>query len=210
MTRGAIGFRIDHQDKIAYSHSDSYPDGLGREALRFCREMVLFDTEEGDKEAVRALALVGENDKPTPEHIATARMYNVINLGVGKESVDDYYCLLREAQHDPGMYLRLGFMIDYHHFLANSLFCEWAYIINLDERVLEVYRGFQTTESEVKGRYREELEGLVQKINSERGNDIGPYYSVSLIAELPFDDLPSSDGPFEKWLVEKGYLPKQE
>lgn len=33
-------------------------------------------------------------------------------------------------------------MIDDSEFLNDSLFCEWTYIINLDNEQFEVYRGF--------------------------------------------------------------------
>jgi len=34
-------------------------------------------------------------------------------------------------------------MLNYNDFIKNSLFCEWAYIINLDSKELEIYKGFQ-------------------------------------------------------------------
>lgn len=36
-------------------------------------------------------------------------------------------------------------MIDSSHFLLDSLYCEWGYILNLDTKMLEVWRGWQTT-----------------------------------------------------------------
>lgn len=41
---------------------------------------------------------------------------------------------------------------DYHEFLYNSLFCEYAYIINLDTRKLEFYTG-SNRNPEANGRY---------------------------------------------------------
>lgn len=41
---------------------------------------------------------------------------------------------------------------EYSDFLANSLFCEYAYIINLDDNVLEFYTGFNQN-PDGKGRY---------------------------------------------------------
>jgi hypothetical protein len=69
-------------------------------------------------------------------------------------------------------------MIDSKGFLSDSLFCEWAYIINLDKEVLEVYEGFQEEESDnrFKGDYAKEKYKNV-KLNCEisfaliRGSD---------------------------------------
>ena len=61
-------------------------------------------------------------------------------------------------------------------FLYNSLYCEWAYIINLDTNELEIYRGIN--EEKPKGRF------------SEVPKNVNGYYAVSLIEILPFDKLP--------------------
>ena len=59
---------------------------------------------------------------------------------------DDWYCLLRHAQGDLNVYKNgLRYMIDNHDFIKDSLFCEYAYIINLDTKRLEFYVGFQKT-----------------------------------------------------------------
>ncbi len=56
-----------------------------------------------------------------------------------------WYKLLREAQGKMDVYLtgELRYMIDGIEFIKDSLFCEWAYIINLDNNTLEVWKGFQ-------------------------------------------------------------------
>ena len=61
-------------------------------------------------------------------------------------------------------------------FLYNSLFCEWAYIINLDKNKFEVYKGMN--EKKPEGRF------------SEVPKNVNGYYAVSLIEIFPFDKLP--------------------
>lgn len=68
-------------------------------------------------------------------------------------------------------------MIDSHEFLADSLFCEWAYIINLDNYSFEVHRGFNKSPDEA-GRYS----GL--QIENSDG-----YHGVKLISEIPLVNL---------------------
>lgn len=83
--------------------------------------------------------------------------------------------------------LDAGVMIDSAGFLADSLFCEWAYVINLDDCVLEVYRGFQS-EPHSKGRYAAPSGCSVYYLPARDGCSV--YHPVALVASLPLDDLP--------------------
>ena len=80
--------------------------------------------------------------------------------------------MLREAQGDLTPYLKgLKYMVDNKTFLTDSLFCEYAYIINLDTGKLEFYTGFNK-DPKAFGRYA----------NAE-ANDMG-YVGVVLKAEF--------------------------
>ena len=79
-------------------------------------------------------------------------------------------------------------MIDSRNFLKNSLFCEWAYIINLTEKQLEVYKGFQSVNNT--NRYMLNKEELKARRKDSSGDD---YYNCALIAAFNLDDLPSEE-----------------
>ena len=64
-------------------------------------------------------------------------------------------------------------------FIRDSLFCEWGYILNLDEGVLEVYQGFQKSPHD-NGRY------------SDTEASSSGYYGSALIVTFPLDNLPSA------------------
>ena len=64
---------------------------------------------------------------------------------------------------------------DYKSFLYDSLFCEYAYIINLDDNVVEFYRGFNKS-PEGEGRYA-----------STTVDDEKRYYGVVLKQEIPLE-----------------------
>lgn len=134
-TRGAIGFRLNGKNKVTYNHFDSYPASLGQNVLQFCRE-----TDDWDKvkEQVEAIRLVQRLSVPTNQDIELCKEF--ADLGVSNSSLHDWYCLLRKAQGDLAAYLKVGVMIDSEQFLQDGLFCEWHYIINLDDMVLEIYK----------------------------------------------------------------------
>ena len=146
-TRGAYGFCKNGELKVTYNHFDSYPEGLGQDILDFIHGTSI---EEMNK-MCDDLQLIDEKIPPTEEQIQKCRDAGSIDLGVSNQSVTDWYCLLRNCQGDLAMNCKVGMMSDDKDFLQDSLFCEYAYIINLDDNVLEVYRGFQQTPP--KGRF---------------------------------------------------------
>lgn len=68
---------------------------------------------------------------------------------------------------------------DVHRFLTDSLFCEYAYLINLDSNKLEVYVGFNLNPN-APGRYAK---------NTFYKDEEKVYYGVKLVEELNLSDL---------------------
>jgi hypothetical protein len=66
----------------------------------------------------------------------------------------DMYSLLRGLQGNIGMMLERGIMTEHNDFIKDSLFCEWAYILNVDDKTFEIYRGFQSSPPKA-GRYKD-------------------------------------------------------
>lgn len=174
-TRGFVGFVADGTEKIAYNHSDSYPDGLGLGVLHWLRGVSDMDSL---RSAVVSLRLVGEVDSPTAEDIERLKPWT--NLNVGDRSEDSWYCLLRETQGNPGEMLAAGYIEDAGEFPADSLFAEWGYIVDADAQTFEVYRGFQK-QAHDKGRF------------ASRDHRTGDYYPVALIASFPLKELPTDE-----------------
>lgn len=150
-TRGAYGFIIDGTTKVSYNHSDSYPEWLGQRVL----EALSGHTLEGLKARARAIRLVPDTEKN--------------------------YWRLRDFQGDMAALLdgRCQEMIDNSEFLADSLFCEWAYLVNLDTEELEVYRGFNENPN-APGRY------AALRVPDSR------FYGVALVQTFPLDELPEN------------------
>jgi hypothetical protein len=171
-TRGVYGYRIDGEDKVTYNHYDSYPDVLGARILSYASRMGF----QRMREVAQRVVLVDGNETVEKEMIERYKFY--ADLNVADCRYDSWYCLLRNTQSNLYPYHRnLEHMIDSHEFLADSLFCEWAYIINLDVKSVEVYRGFNKNPEEA-GRYA----GL--QIEKSEG-----YHGVKLISEVPLLNL---------------------
>lgn len=137
-TRGLYGFRKNGIDKVTYNHYDSYPSYLGNIMATFCKNTSIKEMND----IFDAIILVNENEKPTKKQIEECIKYYDSTVSTG--DINEWYCLLRDAQGNPNVYKDgLRYMIDSQNFIQDSLFCEYAYIINLDTNCLEFWLGFQ-------------------------------------------------------------------
>jgi len=139
-TRGLCGFRYKEKDYLTYNHFDSYPDGLGLNILNEIRAMDF----EKLKARVSKIEFVDTAVKPTfEEQLNIPKEF--WDLTVSKGIAEDWYCLLRKSQGTIEPYYNgtLKYMIDSASFIKDGLYCEWAYVVNLDTMKFEVWRGFQ-------------------------------------------------------------------
>jgi hypothetical protein len=173
-TRGAWGFVLAGSEKIMYNHYDSYPRGLGQTVLDWLREQIT--DEIALRERVEKLTVVPDRE-PTPAEQRRFAKYSDSMVSTGR----DWYALLRHTQGNMDATLEAGLFEDGSKFPLDSLFCEWAYIIDLDMRQFEVYEGFRT-EPTTDGRW---------KGQREAGNR--EYHAIQLVASYSFDELPELD-----------------
>jgi hypothetical protein len=181
-TRGFMGVVVDQQVKLTYNHFDSYPAGLGLDVLHYMRG-VPNEEIEITRSLAKLLAPVPETD---PTDTDVKRLETWTDLHVGSRTPDgrpSWYQLLRRTQGDIGAVLAAGLYEDAGEFAADSLFCEWGYLIDLDAETFEVYEGFQRAPHE-KGRFA----GLPQRAYAH-----GEFHPVALVASWPFDQLPEDD-----------------
>ena len=177
-TRGLWGFYKNGITKATYNHFDSYPEGLGNNILKFIDETC----NEQLNGVFNKIVMVDENKKPSKKHIEKYSKY--LDLNVSNQTNEDWYCLLRNTQGNPFVYLdEVDHMTDGQDFIHNSLFCEYAYIINLDENVLEFYTGFnKIPQSKEENRYFNE---------DDKPNDMG-YVTCKIALKIPFEDIKKS------------------
>lgn len=187
-TRGAIAFVVDGVEKISYNHFDSYPDGLGLTMLEWLQSAA--KDPAGLRKQAQDLRMVSEDAEPTPEEIAA--FYDRYGWSAtahgGTADLREnqkWYDLLHELQGKPGEILRAGISPDAASFPLDSLFCEWAYVVDLDgDGQFEVYEGFQHSPHD-KGRFADRPETV--------HGTVGSYYPVALVASWPLAQLPDKD-----------------
>ena len=178
-TRGAFGVVVDGETKIGYNQYDSYPEHGGVENLMWLRSVIENDNEDVVRHKALSCQLVDDNDTPTDEDIA--KLSKVTNLEVSERSTDVWYCLTRETHGSIEKMLDCGYILNSRSFGYDSLFCEWAYVVDFDNRQFEVYKGFNKGKA-TKGRW---MDGDV-----DPNNGYGP---VQLIALYHFDSLPTDE-----------------
>ena len=191
-TRGLYGIRKNGVDKTTYNHYDSYPDGLGRDIIKFA----VTHTVEQISTLYDHIEMINEEKLPTSEQIALCKKYANPDFSVSNQSPYDWYCLTRGLQGDLQrayfMVLNCGitYMMDGRDFILDSLYCEYAYIINLDTGNLEYFMGFQH--------------------KPQRGNRYGTettykeYYPCKLVAKYPLAEIESIDKVVESMNRKRG------
>jgi hypothetical protein len=107
------------------------------------------------------------------------------NPNADEHPIRDWYWLLRSLQGEQILYEiekgNVKHMIDDHRFTRDSLFCEWAYVIDLDDMVLRVYKGFQKVAP---------AEKTVLPPDINRWKQDEGYYPVKMLYAYSLDELP--------------------
>lgn len=186
-TRHLIAVKKNDRYGIAqYGQFDGYPSGHGVKVLEFARSM---DRDAfGAKVAATRFLTDSEIEalwvacgaKPGEEFVS---MEVSEKFGEAHPQMDRCtgWRILQMVNDEPeGIELR-----DSLSFAADSLFCEYAYVIDLDAGTFEVFKGFNKDESAVAERFKH----LPHK-HDGRGKK---YFAVTLLKSWPLVALPSDD-----------------
>ena len=136
-TRSATGFVLeDGTEKVSYSQYDGDPDCTGVAVLDFIHQY----SDEEIKAIAERIQLVKHTDKPTEEQKQHCREQGTIDLTVGEQTENSWYCLLRKAQGGLMAWGKgLKYMLNARWFLLDETDCQWAYLVNVGKHMLEVY-----------------------------------------------------------------------
>lgn len=87
-------------------------------------------------------------------------------------------------------------------FVADSLMCEFAYVVNMDDETVEVYKGFNTTPLEDSERFK--------YLNGKEAWDGTKYHPVSLVTEIPFNEFTEDAMEALESYISKEYYGEEE
>ena len=166
-----------------YGQWDGYPEGAGIKILRFLRD-------EMDEFKFR-IRLSRFNFVDEYDNKITKRIDKAFEKGIGSyvfpEFSRDTGCdILPMIQNSTATTRYLGNHID---FAAESVFCEWAYVVDFNHRTFEVFQGFNKTPLEENERFY----FLNDKADPDPAPSGARYYPVRLAATFNLDNLPEDD-----------------
>lgn len=139
-TRHLISVKIDGEPKIAqYGQWDGYPSGQGMTVLNFLRRYnrakfenrlihTRFTTPKDEADIDSFLELIDSKDGWMNQEERFNKEYPYFSRDIGGK--------ILQMVHDSEGEVLLRNNMD---FLTDGVFCEWAYIIDLDSNQLEVY-----------------------------------------------------------------------
>ena len=166
-TRNITAVFCDGTYKIAqYGQYDGYPSGQGKTALVFCRKhLTTADGIEEFRDAIKNARFATDAELfegRIGEHPAFDRGVGAVILELIINNVEEI--VLKNSIS----------------FVADSLFCEWAYVIDLDNETLEVFKGFNESALSPNERFA-----------SVPPHDDSGYHPVKLLKKYTLNDLPS-------------------
>jgi hypothetical protein len=182
-TRSLICVVADGKYRVAqYCQWDGYPSGAGLDVLIF----LTYTKMKRFRKKINKCVLL--NEQQMKDKWAE---YGVDpdDFPIHKSVADKMYKKYPQFHRNMGADV-LGFIYESNqnlielknsiYFAQDSLFCEWCYVIDLDQQTFEVYEGFNKKPLNPNERFYRE----------GQNNDNG-YYAVKLLNQYSLNDLPS-------------------
>ena len=182
-TRNLTAVFMDGNYKVAqYGQWDGYPEGQGTTCLNFLRDEM---DENKFREALKYVRYATSDElKGLFEEFGADQYGNISmeNYDKLKKQVPEMH---RDTAADVLKMIQDGkarILKNSLDFAADGLFCEWAYVIDLDKRTFEVYVGFNHEPLTEKDRF------YFLKDKEQNG-----YHGVHMIKSWSIDELPNRE-----------------
>ena len=173
--------------KIAqYGQWDGYPEGQGITLLSFLKEN---SNVEKLKQILPKVRFQNEDDLTKQEEFMQS--IGVKNGWMDKEQAQKFKEKFPLHHRDVGGEILQTLvndqkseeivLVNAYEFAGDSLFCEWAYVVDLDKKTFEIYRGFNTSGISKEDRF--------YRLHQSEST----YYPVKIIQSFSIDDLPDTE-----------------
>lgn len=181
-TRHLVAVQLDGEYRVAqYGQFDGYPTGAGETIRAFFQKDVDLNRL---KERVRNCVQMNQDQ------------IEMVNSKIENGGLDGMPHLSRHfsAEILQHIYDSTGeiLLVNSLEFAADSLFCEWVYVVDLDKEVLEIFKGFvQEPLAEDERFYC--LQVSDADWEPRYAGDRATPYPVKLETTVPLSDLPDFD-----------------
>lgn len=190
-TRHVTAVFLNGEPRVAqYGQWDGYPSGQGVTILDFLRKSSM---NKFRKKVEKCVFLSPEEIKNRWTECGADPNSEWVGLDIAHIFEEKYPGLYRDTGAKilemiyKGEVTELQNSID---FVNDSLWCEWAYVIDLDKNTFEVYEGFNTKPLNEGARFNTETPIERKGVNDQTSN----YYPVGLKKSYSIDDLPTKQG----------------
>lgn len=193
--RHLICVQHNNEYKVAnYGQWDGYPDGQGSAILSFLNEK--FDKSVFIEKLNNLFTPTEQQIRQWYTEAGQTRTDGWLDMDVAQRFKDKYPSLSRDCGSDilPLIQNSVGPipLVSTLEFAAESLFCEWAYVVDLDKNTFEVFKGFTKEPLDESERFA--------SVTSPNSND--GYYQVRFVESFSLDDLPT-EGEFLSKILKK-------
>jgi hypothetical protein len=172
-----------------YGQWDGYPNGLGVDLLDVLRATSV----EKLREAVQRIVQLSD-DEVKALWATVGADGRWVDMKQSDEFKKRYPSLHRDTHGAKFLDILLSTSQPVPHqssleFASDSLMCEWCYVIDLDEGVLDVYKGFNTQPLGEKERFV----FLEAKCRTEPNQSGETYHPVKFVGSYLLDHLPTDE-----------------
>lgn len=174
-----------------YGQWDGYPEGQGQTVLDFLKnsnitkfkkklDNVRFMNKRDENSIKKFMTEIGASNG-----YMNMEQYNIYNKKypfLSRDHGADILNMIYDSDKLDGKIV----LRNHIDFASDSLFCEWAYLIDLDKNVLEVYEGFNTEPLDDDQRFKN------MEVDN-KGSGINQYYPIKCVKTYPLDNLPTNE-----------------
>jgi hypothetical protein len=190
-TRNLTAVMVDGKYPIAqYAQWDGYPTGQGVTVLAFCRDHLASEAGRAAfREKLKLCRFATKDELHERWKSVGADDSGYVKIDIAKAFQQRWPQLDRDMGADVLEFVRSAtdnlLLKDAISFAGDSLFCEWAYIVDLDKGTLEVFKGFNTKGPPVGERFEN------APVDERPAGQKNEYFPVRKAAEWPLDALPT-------------------